>query len=434
VPAGKTPEQAIQDLISQDGGQIDFARVNHVWKALNTPNDPLLGSEYQVTKADLTTAWDSTTGTGVTIAIADTGVMLAHPDLAAHLLSNGFNFGDSNSNVDDQYGHGTGVAGMAAAIGNNSAGVAGAAFSASILPIKVSPGGSDSTTDVEIIQAIEYAADHGAKVVNVSFGSDVCGLCAADDWDVAIQYMRGKGGVVTIAAGNSACSMTCNAHPGAVIVSATNSADQLAFFSNFGPAIDVAAPGLSVWTTNCNACNGTPPNPFNGKGDYWNPNGTSYSAPFVAGVLGLIYAVNPSFTSDQATQILYDSADDLGTPGRDDSFGHGRVNAARAVALAAGRATTTQQNTVANVYAYPNPWDVRKGFAKQVHFNNLPTGGTVKIFTLSGVFVASLSESNNQATWTLTNDSGQDVASGLYLYLATSNAGDKARGKIAVIR
>jgi thermitase len=428
VPAGETPEALIQRLITEESGTVADARLDYLRQAVATTNDPDLNLEYHIAKCNVSTAWDTTTGSGITIAIADTGVDLTHPDLAAHYKADGKNFGDNNSNVQDFYGHGTAVAGTAAAIGNNGIGVVGVAYSASILPIKISLGTTDSAFDSAIISGIEYAADQGAKVVNVSFGG-ACGTCASDSWEDAAKYMRSKGGLVTVAAGNSTCDLTCAAHPGMVIVAATNSSDAAASFSNFGSAVDVSAPGEGIVTTICPACTGI------GGGQYGSVNGTSFAAPLTAGVLGLIYAIDPNFTADQAAQILYDSADDIGLG---PTYGHGRVNAGRALALAATRSAAfqAQQTTLSNVYVYPNPWDIRNpnySSQKKVTISNVPSNATVKIFTLSGVWIKTLAPQNSQAIWDLTNDSGQDVASGLYIYLVTGN-GNKIRGKIALIR
>lgn len=427
VPSSQTAEAAAADLKARFGAAIEFAVPNYVIPPLFTPNDPGFSSEYHLTKAAFPTAWDTARGTGIKIAVADTGFYASHPDLSGNILtSSGYNEVLANTNTTDACGHGTAVAGTAAAVGNNGIGVIGGAFASKIVPIKIVDDVTCTATLSDIDSAIRYAANQGAKVINVSFGSD--SICDEDYLTDAAQYMESHGGVVVKAGGNASKNRGCSDHSEIVEVSATDSNDALASFSNFGNDIDIAAPGVGIVTTNCNSCT-----EGSGLGDYVSADGTSFAAPVTAAVLALIFQANPSISAAGAKQVLFDSADDLGTPGRDIYFGYGRVNAARAVSTAASRGSTSQTNSLASAYAYPNPWDVRKGHDK-VHFNNLPDGTTVKIFTLAGFFVTSLTSSNNQATWSLTNDNGQAVASGLYLYLLKSSAGDTATGKIAVIR
>ncbi|HVO33177.1 MAG TPA: S8 family serine peptidase, partial [Elusimicrobiota bacterium] len=319
-----------------------------------------------------------------------------------------------------------------AAVGNNGVDGAGVAYNATILPIKITLGSdtSGTSTDVAIAQAITYAADHGAKVVNVSFGSDTS--CDSQTMINAANYMISKGGLVVQAAGNTPINKGCSANPSIIEVSATDQNDALATFSNFGNEVAVSAPGVGIVTTNCNTCSLGP-----GLGDMAVYDGTSFASPVTAGVVAMIYSIDPNFTSAQAQQILFGSVDDLGPAGYDIDFGWGRVNAAKAVTLA--------QQTLAGipppppalgpVYAFPNPWDTRKESQRQVTFVNIPTGATLKIFTLSGFWVKSLMESSNRCIWDLTNDDGRLIASGLYLYsVSGGNTGSTMTGKIAVIR
>jgi len=433
VPTGETPESFVQRLKSEAGQSIEFAEVDRKRMAMATPSDPLLASQTHLTVVGVSSAWDTTSGSGVTIAIADTGVRTVHPDLSANLVT-GYNVLDGTTNIEDDDGHGTPVSGTAAAVGNNAIGVAGVAYSARILPINISDDGS--AFDSDIAAAITHAANSGAKVVNVSFNGCVPGLCWGNSVLSAAAYMRSRGGLVTVAAGNGDCvfgigyDSTCDNDPEIINVGATTDTDARTSFSNYGAELDVMAPGQAVLTTNCDddQCGSSP------NGDYASASGTSFSAPLVAGVLGLIFAVDPSFTADQAQQILFDSARDLGTPGYDTGFGWGRVDAARAVSLAQERSTLFQLNNLSNVYAYPNPWDIRRNANRQMTFANLPDAATVKLFTLSGFWVQTLTASNGRATWDLRNNSGDLVASGLYFYLVDSPTGAQVKGKIAVIK
>jgi len=426
VPEGKTPEQVIETLKATEGDRIEKIDLDARVYAHATPNDPLYSTQYHLPISGFPTAWDTTSGSGIKIAIADTGIKSNHVDLATNIVGPGYSFGDDNSTVTDLQGHGTAVAGVAAAVGNNSIGVTGGAFQASILPIKITPGGLFTANSSDVIAAITYAANQGAKVVNVSFGSSV--FCAASLWTDAAAYMRSRGGLVTVSAGNDSHNLNCTNDPEIIVVSATTSSDAISPFSNFGPDIDIAAPGSGIVTTICHECTDL------GGADYGAVDGTSFSAPLTAGALALIFAIDTTFTPAQAEQILFDSADDLGTAGYDIYYGHGRLNVGRAVAVAAERSVTFRRENLSNVYAYPNPWDVRRGHAEQITFSNLPDSATVKIFTLSGMWIRTVHASNGRAVWNLQNDSGQKAASGLYFYLITASGDNKVRGKIALIR
>ncbi len=433
IPTGETPESMIARLHAKHPDTIEYAEVDHYLYPVLTPNDPLFLNQYHLTKISAPAAWDQTTGSGVIIAIADTGVQASHPDLAAHLRLPGYNSMDGTSDIVDYNGHGTAVAGTAAAIGNNAVDGSGVAFNATILPIKITLGADTSGTsdDEAIAAAIMYAADHGAKVVNVSFGSDTS--CDSQTMINAANYMISKGGLVVQAAGNSPINKGCPTNTSIIEVSATDQNDALAFFSNFGSDIAVSAPGVSILTTNCNNCS-----IGNGLGDVALYDGTSFSAPIAAGVVALIYAIDRNFTAAQAQQILFNSADDIGNPGYDIDFGWGRVNAAKAVTLAAQTAAITPLATpvLGSVFAYPNPWDTRLETQRLITFANIPPGATVKIFNLAGLSVKTLPNgAGNTIPWDLTNAGGQNVASGLYFYEVSGGAiGKPVVGKIAIIK
>jgi thermitase len=415
IPASKTPEQAITELKAQYGADIEYVEMDRILYAVKIPNDPIYPFQYHLPLINAPTAWDTTTGAGITIAIADTGVDITHPDLSAHLTV-AHNVLDGSSNVTDNIGHGTAVAGAAAAVGDNGVGITGAAYNATILPIKISDDGS--TNESFIATAITYAADHGAKVVNVSFNSSAG--CWSQTVLGAADYMNSKGGLVVIAAGNDGIDKGCSNNPDIIDVGATDSNNLNAVFSNFGAEVDVTAPGVGIIMTGVG-------------GVYVIGDGTSFAAPITAGVVALIYAIDPSLTAAQVQQILFDSAKDLGTPGYDIHYGWGRVDAANAISLAEQRSVTFRLNALSNVYAYPNPWDIRKNNSRLITFANLPDTATLKIFTLSGFWVKTLQPANGRATWDLTSDAGDRVASGLYFYLAT-NGDTKVRGTIAVIK
>ena len=300
------------------------------------PNDPLVPNEWHLANLQLFTAWDLITGSPATpIAILDSGVDPTHPDLQPKLVP-GWNFYNNSADTSDVYGHGTKVAGAAAAAGNNGIGVVGPAFANPIMPIRVT--GTDGwASDSAIIQGLMWAADHGAKVANLSFG----GIESSGSILSAAQYFRSKGGLVTASAGNYGNDNGSPDTPYVISVSATGSDDLKTSWSSFGSYVDVAAPGSGIQTTTVG-------------GTYASVSGTSFSAPVTAGVIALILAANPALTPSQAETMLDQNADDLGTPGFDTWYGWGRVNAFKAVSAALAT-SGPPPDTMAPVAAITSP-------------------------------------------------------------------------------
>lgn len=321
LPPGR--EKALQQALERNP-HIKFAELDGEVEAQMTPSDTYYASSWHLPKISAPAAWDTATGAGVTVAILDGGVDATHPDLAARIVP-GWNYYDNNSNTSDVTGHGTKVAGVAAAAGNNALGVTGGAWNAKIMPMRITdPNGSITYYSI-IANALTYAADKGARVANISF--IVSHVSAVQ---TAAQYMRSKGGVVVASVGNSG---TYNANPNTasiITVAGTDSADNRASWSAYGPIVDVAAPGVSVYTT------------VKGGG-YGAVSGTSFASPLTAGVVALMFSANPSLQPSQVDSILASTSDDRGTAGRDDYYGYGRVNAARAVAAAKGVVATDTQ-------------------------------------------------------------------------------------------
>jgi hypothetical protein len=251
-----------------------------------------------------TALWPQTRGQGVTVAVVDTGVDLSHPDLAANLWINpsasdslvngvnGYNFYDNNTDPSDQYGHGTHVAGIIAAA-DNGTGIVGVAPEAKIMAVRV----GDDQGGIRLsaaIQGIEYAAREGAKVINLSWGG------GSDDPALrqAIKDVGAQGALVVVAAGNEGMSESDSpSFPAAdglsneISVASTNQANQLSFFSSYGPGVDIAAPGesiLSDWLA----------------GGYKEEMGTSMAAPMVSGVAALLFSLHPEATPEQVRQAL----------------------------------------------------------------------------------------------------------------------------------
>jgi subtilisin family serine protease len=299
---------------------VEFAELDRIVRPADiTPNDPWFGSwEWYLTKIGAPAAWSTTTGSpSIIIAILDTGIEGTHPDLQPKLVP-GWNIYNNNSDTSDVYGHGTVVAGTAAAASNNSQGVASIAWNCPIMPVRISALDGTATYSA-MASGLTWAADHGARVANLSYKASTSATVAS-----AASYFQSKGGVVVAAAGNQATFDSSSDNPNILTVSATDSNDVLTSYSNTGNNIDLAAPG-TVFTT------------YEG-GSYGNSGGTSVASPIVAGAAALVLSVKPTMTAAQVQEILKQSADDIGPAGWDTSYGWGRVNVARAVSLAAGPA------------------------------------------------------------------------------------------------
>ncbi|MCK0512063.1 S8 family serine peptidase [Aromatoleum buckelii] len=306
-------EKAVAALLSKNK-HLKFAEPDMIVPHDST-NDPYYSKAWHLPKIGAPTAWSTSTGERVTIAILDSGVDGSHPDLARKLLP-GWNFYDGNSNTADVSGHGTKVAGTAAAASNNSLGVASVAGGAMILPGRVgSPSGTASYSTMA--KGVTWAADNGARVANVSYSGARGSLTVQN----AGQYLKSKGGLLVTSAGNSGAEEAVAPSDTLIAVSGTTSRDVKASWSSYGGYVDVAAPGASIYTT------------VNGGG-YGSVSGTSFASPAAAGVVALMMAANPSLSPDDIAGHLFKTAVDLGTAGFDKYYGHGRINAAAAVQAA----------------------------------------------------------------------------------------------------
>ncbi|WP_189335326.1 S8 family peptidase [Actinoplanes ianthinogenes] len=297
--------------------------VDGIVRALEAPTgtDTYRSRQWDLTRMNVPTAWQRSTGTGVTVAVIDTGVDASHPDLAGQVLTGYDATTDQDGGTTDPQGHGTHVAGTVAALAGNGIGVAGVAPDVKILPVRVLDAkgvGYDSDT----AQGIVWAADHGADVINMSLG----GTDRSSAVSSAVAYARSKGVVVVAAAGNERQKGSPTSYPGAdpgvIAVAATDSADQVASYSNAGDYVDVAAPGSSIISTY--------PTGLAAAG-YATMNGTSMASPHVAAVAALLLAAKPGLTPDEVESALEGSAVDLGAAGKDNDFGYGRVDAAAAL-------------------------------------------------------------------------------------------------------
>jgi len=302
--------------------EVEFAEVDRILPPDSvTPNDPLYSGQWHLPRVAAPDAWSVTAGTsGITIAILDTGVDGSHPDLVSKMVP-GWNIYDNNSDTRDVYGHGTKVAGTAAAFGNNGTGVASLAWYCLIMPVRISaPNGYASYSD--IASGLTWAADHGARVANISYMVTTSSTVTA-----AAKYFHGRGGVVSSSAGNYGTFDSKSDNPYILTISGTDQNDTLYSWSNTGNNVDLAAPGCVGSTTTAG-------------GGYSSACGTSFSAPIVAGVAALVLSRTPTLSPAQVTDVLRQSADDRGAAGWDPVYGFGRVNAARAVGAGGGGSDT----------------------------------------------------------------------------------------------
>ena len=328
LPANASETAILKQL--EHRPEFKYAELDRFVESTLAVNDPYIGSAWHINKIGAATAWDSSVGAGVTIAILDSGIEASHPDLKANLVA-GRNVYDNNNDTSDICGHGTAVAGAAAAATNNALGVPGIAGGAKIMPLRIAYWNTTYNncyaTYSSIAAGITYAADNGARIANASYAR----LFASSAVLSAARYMKSKGGLVFVSAGNSNVDEKVAADAALIVVSATTSSDTRSSFSSYGSMVSLAAPGSGIWTT----ARG---------GAYASKNGTSFASPVAAGVAAMMMAARPDLSASTIESLLYSTAVDLGTAGRDNYYGHGRVNAAAAVAAAKNYGVTADMS------------------------------------------------------------------------------------------
>jgi serine protease len=288
--------------------------------------DALRSEQWALDELHLSEAQALTTGCGSTIAIVDSGVDLDHPDLRDHLVP-GIDLVDGDDTPDDENGHGTHVAGIAAASTDNGIGIAGAAPCADIMPVRVLDADGAGSNDA-VADGVRWAADHGANVINLSLGeSGIVGrLRAGGALNEAIVYAHEQGSLVVAASGNEGTARVRNYRitVPVVVVGATGPEGEPAEFSNFGDLRTLVAPGVGILSTVPQAPSTIFPD---GTDGYAELDGTSMATPYVSGVAALLFAQGRA--AAEVEQILFDTARDGGD---DPRLGAGIVDAAAAVA------------------------------------------------------------------------------------------------------
>jgi len=291
--------------------EVEHAEINSKTESYYQPNDILYLCQYGPQKIQAPSAWEITTSNGsVKIAIVDTGVELNHPDLATKLLP-GYNFVDNNTNPNDGNGHGTHVAGIAAALTNNVIGIAGVAPSCLLIPVRILDNDGTGTLN-NLINGIIYAADQGAQVINLSCGGPGGSILLEN----AVNYAWEKGCVVIGSAGsNGSTDLTYPAaYEHVISVTSTDRKDQKSIFANYGNWIDVCAPGSTILSTYLG-------------GGYAYLSGSSMSSPHVSGIAALLASQGKN--NSEIKSIILGSCDQI--VGTGIYWRYGRVNANNAV-------------------------------------------------------------------------------------------------------
>lgn len=307
----ETKGQGLAGLISELGrlSAIEYVEPDFEASAFQTPNDTYYPSQWSLPKIEAPGAWDKVSGLGVDIAVVDTGIDSSHEDVGAKVTQRA-NFTAEEDG--DLNGHGTHVAGIAAAVTNNNLGIAGLGQDSYLFSAKaLDKNGSGYYSWVA--SAITWSADNGAEVINLSLGGTFSSRTLQD----AVKYAWNKGSVIAAAAGNSGSSRrTYPAYYSETIaVAATDQNDVKPKWSSYGSWVDVAAPGVSILSSY--------------KGDYEYLSGTSMSTPHVAGLSALVKSLNPSWTNQQVRDKIESSADKINKTGS--YWSKGRINACKAV-------------------------------------------------------------------------------------------------------
>ncbi len=288
------------------------------------PNDPYYEDQWALGKIGAPQAWQETKGENILIAVLDTGVDFGHDDLSAKLRDDlDRDFVNETHTAQDDHGHGTHVTGIAAAATNNEEGIVGLGWETEILPLKVLDSqGRGALSDAA--QAIYYATNMGAEVINMSFATDPDYHLQCSDVPIlveALAYAYEHGVVVVAAAGNDgqdAHNVVPANCPYVLAVAATKSDDDIASFSNYGAEIDLAAPGVSIYSTYHN-------NRYSYK------SGTSMAAPFVSGLAALLRNKYSDYTPDHVAAAMQENALDLGDASWDPIYGAGRIDVGAAI-------------------------------------------------------------------------------------------------------
>lgn len=416
-----TADEVAGRIRSVYGAHVAYAEADALLPPEYIPNDPEIGSAWHIGKMNIPQAWDSAKGEGVIVAILDTGVDCAHSDLSTNCLP-GWNVVTNSPDTADVYGHGTMVAGISGGVGDNALQVAGVAYGAKLLPVRVS---NDSTGGYaylsDIASGIHYASDHGAKVVNISYQVADSQLIAD-----AVAYLYRAGGLAVVSAGNDGARSNISNSQEMIVVAGTVFDDTKATWSSYGPLVDVSAPGLGIYTT--------------GRGGTLAVmSGTSASAPNVSGLVALLYSLKPTATPAEISYYLFAGAFDLGTTGYDESYGWGRVDAGASIqyALSASSTSTyTPPPTTTDPFSLLS-FAVTKKTATGAMISwstTLPATGVVRYGVSQSNLAKETSASISQTDQTITMSGLTPRTKYYYQIVATSTSGATVSSTISTFR
>lgn len=312
-PSRESREQDLEQIkedLAQDPA-VESVEYNYLGRLAYTPDDPKFRYQWGLKKPGFQDAWSRTRGSGVDVAVVDTGAAVGHVDLRRK-VAEARDIVNDDGTVRDLSGHGTHVAGIVAARTDNRKGVAGGCPNCKLLVAKVFDGKNTGTV-ARFAEGIRWSADHGAEVINLSFVHPLPSTVEKN----AIDYARNKGAVVVAAAGNKDTNDPTYpaASPGVIAVAATNKDDKRASFSNYGNWVDVAAPGVKILSTIPRG--------------YASWSGTSMATPHVSALAALL--ASQARSRENIENRITSTAVDLGPNGRDPYYGAGRISADRAV-------------------------------------------------------------------------------------------------------
>jgi len=454
VPPAKTINEMIKKY--KEDPDVEYAEPNYIRKAFRNPDDPYSTDppQWGIHKIQAPQAWDTETGKAiVVIAILDTGVDYDHEDLGGNMWDDGggncgydYVNGDNDPNDDHSESHGTHCAGIAAAVTNNSTGIAGVSWKSKIMAVKVLDDVGSGTLDMEL-NGINYAVTNNADIISMSFGTVDYPPTPTDIERDTINDAYAKGCVIVAASGNE--NQPYVAYPAAyenvIAVGATDENDNRCDSgdwgagrgSNYGDELDVMAPGNNILST---VRMGTgivfPDNNYDYMG------GTSMATPFVAGLAALILSHLGGLAPSDVRRIIERTAEDVGSTGWDRQTGWGRINAYYALT-----AYYVAGNIVHQTMNYPNPFKPAKENYTTIYFTTKRpvVDKTIDIFNLAGELVLNVENSSiymanwyddgyvYKYEWDGRNDYGERVASGIYIYVVNAD-GNRKTGKLAVIK
>ncbi|MDD4004361.1 MAG: S8 family serine peptidase [Elusimicrobiaceae bacterium] len=422
---------------------VAAAEPDRIYNKSAVPNDPYFNAQPGLAAISAAAGWEYQTGsTDTIIAILDTGIAASHPDIAGR-VSAGSNIRFDVLNDNTQYaenpptdceGHGSHVAGIAAADTNNNTGVAGVAWNGEVVSVRLFQSNfqnCQSTPNSAIAAGLQYVADLAQNtgrraVVNMSLGdtpsslTDPCSITLRN----AVDYALARNVVIVAAAGNYLTpdsvvgkAVMCPARiPGVIAVGALDPSGIVCDFSARGAQLGVTAPGDYITS-------------LNAEGGYVQMSGTSMAAPFVTGLAALLLAARPAASTAAITNWLETGADPAGAPFSLD-YGYGRLNNYKTLRLAV-TGTKTDSHAEGKATAFPNPFRPARGQMLTFLVPDSINGAEpkIKIYNINGELIKTL----YTMSWDGTNESGNPVASGVYVFRVETSGG-KTNGRVAIIR